>query len=69
MKTNFYNWTSSTENNCLDGFSFLQTLKFGEYDFLTDLMLPFSKKFLWNDFFQFVLIYSLAPMPAIVYGI
>lgn len=32
-------------------------------------MKAYDDDFQWNDFFQFVLFFSLAPMPAIAYGI
>lgn len=48
---------------------FLKRLRCGDLLFLDHLMKPFKNEFRWNDFFQFVLFFSLAPMPAIAYGI
>lgn len=55
--------------NCLDGHSFIQSLSFKDNSFMEDFMKPFKNEFPWNDFFQFVVYFALAPMIAIAYGI
>lgn len=47
----------------------VELLYIGDCQFIEDLLKPYNNEFEWNDFFQFVLYFSLAPMPAIAYGI
>lgn len=48
---------------------FKKVLGLDSYKFIDYLLKPFEKIFEWNDFLQFLLYFSLAPMPAIAYGI
>lgn len=48
---------------------FVHGYSFGIFLFLKDLLKPYIIEFNWNDFFQFAVYFSLAPMPAVVYGI
>lgn len=53
----------------LDGITFIKKIKCTEFTFLEDFVRPYAYDFRWNEFFQFVLFFSLAPMPAVAYGI
>lgn len=48
---------------------FVHGYSYGIFLFLKDLLKPYIIEFSWNDFFQFAVYFSLAPMPAVVYGI
>lgn len=63
-----YFFTRMHGKTCLDSHSFIQAISFAENSFLEDFMKPFRNEFKWNDFFQFVIYFSLAPMPAIAYA-
>lgn len=53
----------------LDGSTFQQAFEFRIGTFINDFMKPFKEEFDWNNFFQFVVYFSLAPMVAVIYSI
>lgn len=57
------------ENAHLDGSTFQQALEFRIGTFMNDFMRPYKEEFDWNNFFQFVVYFSLAPMVAVIYSI
>lgn len=59
----------SNNDGILKSKTFVDLLYIGDCQFVEDLLKPYNKEFEWNDFFQFVLYFSLAPMPAMAYGI
>lgn len=69
LKIMYDDMCSCGNSGNLDIKIFLRRLDFYDCILITELTKPFDKQFLWNDFFQFVVFFSLAPMPAIGYGI